>query len=295
MNVFNRRVVRMHRDRAATQFAEHDFLFREIAERLLERLNDVTRRFPRALDIGGRTGLVSELIGARGDVEYLVCCELSERMVQQAVHTNPAASHAWAVADEETLPFAAQSFDLVTSNLSLHWVNDLPGALSQIRAALRPDGLLIASMLGGETLRELRSALSEAEIAVEGGLSPRISPFADIRDVGALLQRAGFALPVVDMETITVSYGDPMKLLADLRGMGETNAVIERRLSTMRRETLMRAMQIYQDKYADAEGRMPATFQILYLSGWAPAPGQQQPMKPGTADRSFSEIFGNDE
>lgn len=281
MTIFNRQVVRQHRTRAAPMFAEHDFLFREVAERLLERLDDVTRSFPLALDLGARGGLIGDMLGQRGGVETLISCALALADGKELS----------VCADDELLPFADHAFDLVLSNLSLHWINDLPGALSQVRRCLKPDGLMIASMFGGDTLKELRSVLNEAEIAVEGGLSPRISPFADIRDVGGLLQRAGFALPVVDAETITVSYGDPLKLLKDLRGMGETNAVAQRRLSFTRRETLMRAMGLYQEQFGDDQGRIPATFQVLHLSGWAPAPTQQKPMKPGSGVRSLTDEF----
>lgn len=281
MTVFNRRVVHRHRERALATFGEHDFLFREVADRLLERLDDVTRSFPKALDHGARGDLIPEMIGKRGGIETLIRCgstlmETGENTVR---------------ADDELPPFADGAFDLVISNLCLHWINDLPGTLSQIRRILKPDGLMIGAMFGGETLKELRTALNEAEISVEGGLSPRVSPFADIRDIGSLMQRAGFALPVVDAETIAVSYGDPFKLLKDLRGMGETNAVMERRLNFTRRETLMQAMAIYRDKFGDSDGRVPATFQVLFLSGWAPAPTQQQPMKPGSGETSLTDVF----
>jgi NADH dehydrogenase [ubiquinone] 1 alpha subcomplex assembly factor 5 len=281
MAIFNRRIVRLHRDRAAPHFAEHDFLFREVADRLLERLDDVTRTFPVVLNLDARGDLVGEILGQRGGTEILISC------AQSLAKRKPPS----VCADEELLPFADHVFDLVVSNLSLHWINDLPGALLQIRRCLKPDGLMIGTMFGGETLKELRSVLSEAEIVVEGGLSPRVSPFADIRDMGGLLQRAGFTLPVVDAETITVSYGDPLKLLKDLRGMGETNAVSERRSSFTRRDTLMLAMDLYRKQFGDDEGRVPATFQVLYLSGWSPAPTQQKPMKPGSGMRSLTDEF----
>lgn len=284
MTVFNRSIVRQHRDRASSKISEHDFLLREVGERLLERLDDTVRKFPVALDIGARSGILAELIAGRGGIEHLFACELSEPMAQQHKGTI-------CVADEEILPFADTSFHLVLSNLCLHWVNDLPGALVQIRQTLKPDGLLLATMFGGETLFELRSVLMDAEIAIEGGISPRVSPFADIRDIGSLMQRAGFALPVLDSETITVHYSDPLKLLYDLRGMGETNAVFEKRKTVMRRETIMHAMQLYRDRFTDDEGRVPATFQILNLSGWAPAPDQPKPLRPGTAQQSLTDVL----
>ncbi len=185
--------------------------------------------------------------------------------------------------DEESLPFAPATFDLIISCLSLHWVNDLPGALIQARRCLKPDGLFLAAMFGRDTLVELRRALIEAELAESGGAGPRISPFTDVRDAGALLQRAGFALPVVDMDAITVSYRSALDLMRDLRGMGEANAAVERRRSFTRRSTILRAAAIYADQHADSSHRIPATFQVLTLTGWAPDPAQQKPLRPGSA------------
>ncbi len=287
MTVFNRRAVRRHRDRAAANLAPHDFLFAETAERLVDRLDDVKRAFPLALDAGCHGGELSRALQGRGGVETLVAADLSPNMAKLAGQTGAPTL----AADEEALPFAAASFDLVLSNLSLHWVNDLPGALVQIRQALKPDGLVLASMLGGATLHELRAALYEAEIEIEGGLSPRFSPLADVRDLGNLLQRAGFALPVADFETITVSYENPLKLLRDLRGMGETNANSERRVNFSRRATLFKAMEIYMDRFAGPDGRLPATFEVITLTAWAPAPDQPQPMAPGSGATPLGEAI----
>jgi SAM-dependent methyltransferase len=197
--------------------------------------------------------------------------------------------------DEEALPFSPASFDLVVSALSLHWVNDLPGALVQIRAALEPDGLFLAALLGGDTLRELRLALLEAESAIEGGASPRVSPFADLRDAAGLLQRAGFALPVADSDTLTVTWADPLALMRELRGMGETNAVAARRKEVARRETLFAASARYQAQFGTTDGRIPASFQVIYLAGWAPDASQQQPLRPGSAASRLAEALGTRE
>jgi SAM-dependent methyltransferase len=286
MNVFDRRIVRLHRDRVAGGLAENDFLLQEVGERLADRLDDVKRGFPLALDLGCHTGELGRLLGGRGGVESMVHCDLSQAMATRAPGLRLAA-------DEEALPFGEGTFDLVTSLLSLHWVNDLPGALTQIRLALKPDGLFLAAMLGGETLKELRQALAEAEIAVEGGLSPRVSPFAGVRDAGGLLQRAGFALPVVDTETLTVVYSDPLKLIADLRAMGEANAIIERRRGLTRRATLLEAAERYRKAFADAEGRVPATFQVIYLTGWSPHDSQPKPLRPGSAKASLADALGD--
>jgi SAM-dependent methyltransferase len=284
--VFDRATVRRRRERAAAGFAAHDFLFREVAERLADRLDDVRRRFPQALDLGCRGGVLARSLAGRGGIETLVAADLSERMARQA-------GGQAVVADAERLPFAEASFDLVVSVLDLHWVNDLPGALIQIRRALKPDGLFLAALFGLETLRELRQALLEAEIAAEGGASPRVSPFVDLGDAGALLQRAGFALPVADAETVTVTYADALALMRDLRAMAESNAVAARRRSFSRRATLFGAASLYRERFARPDGRLPATFQIVTLTGWGPHPDQQRPLRPGSAAARLAEALGS--
>lgn len=287
---FDRKSVRAHRDRAAENIGEHDFLLGEVAARLSERLDDIKRDFACVLDLGCHGGALGEMLAGRDGIETLVQCDLSPAMVRRAAVKNRGFALSLA-ADEEFLPFADGSFDSVLSNLSLHWVNDLPGALAQIRRALKPDGLFLASMLGGETLGELRRALAEAEIAEEDGLSPRISPMAEVRDLGGLLLRAGFALPVADTDTLTVMYEEPMKLMADLHAMGETNAATESRKGFTRRGTLMAAAARYAELFADDSGRVPATFEIITLTGWAPDPSQQQPLAPGSAEARLADAL----
>jgi SAM-dependent methyltransferase len=291
MNLFDRRLLRRRRDRAAANLAAHDFLFAEVAERLTERLDDVTRKFPRALDLGCHGGALARVLGRRGGVETLVQCDLSPAMARAAASSGRPSL----AADEEALPFAPRSFDLVMSVLSLHWVNDLPGALIQIRQALKPDGLFLGALLGGETLAELRAALMEAELAEEAGASPRISPFAEVRDAGALLQRAGFALPVADVDTIPVTYPDALALMRDLRGMGESNALVERRRTPMRRATLARTAAIYAEKFGQADGRVPATFQVITLTAWAPHPCQPKALAPGSARSRLADALDAEE
>lgn len=289
MTVFDRTLVRRHRDRAAPRFNDgHDFLFAEIGERLADRLDDVRREFPLALDLGCRTGGLGRLLAGRKGIRTVVSCDLSEAMVRRA--GSPAV-----VADAEFLPFRDDGFDLIVSNLDLHWVNDLPGALLQLRRALKPDGLFLAAMLGGDTLTELRRCLMEAELTVTGGASPRVSPFADVRDTGALLQRAGFTLPVVDADTLTVTYSDALRLMHDLRGMAETNAVLARLRAPTRRAVLMTAAQRYAELFAEPDGRIPATFQVLYLVGWAPHESQPQALKPGSAQTRLAEALKTEE
>lgn len=286
--VFDPRLVRAHRDRAAAGLAQHDFLFREVADRLADRLLDVTRRFPLALDIGCHGGLFAEVAGRRGGIETLICCDTSPAMAMFGGGLT-------AAAEPDALPFAEGRFDLVVSNMSLHWVNDLPGALVQIRRVLKPDGLFLAALPGGGTLGELRAALTEAELELTGGAHPRVAPFVDIRDAGALLQRAGFALPVVDGDTITVRYENALRLMADLRGMGEANAMLAMPHGFTRRRVLLRAAEIYQVRHAGPDSRIPATFQIVYLTGWAPDPSQQKPARPGSATARLADALDVEE
>ena len=197
-------------------------------------------------------------------------------------------------ADEEYLPYLPGSLDLVLSNLSLHWVNDLPGCLAQIKHCLKPDGLFLSALFGGETLHELRTCLMEAEMTVRGGASPRISPFVEVRDAGSLLQRAGFALPVVDIDRITVTYENAFKLLAELKGMGEANILRKRSRSLTTARIMMECAKLYQEKFADARGRITVTFDIVYLMGWSPHESQQKPLKPGQGKVSMTDFFGED-
>ncbi len=275
--VFDRRAVRLHRDRAAATVGQVADVLAECAERLLDRLDDTTRTFSRALDVGGR-GVVAPLLRARG-IE-VVSCDLSARMA--AVNGGPCVA-----ADEEWLPFAPGSFDLVVASLSLHWVNDLPGALIQLRQALVPDGLLLASLPALGTLGELRAALTQAEAELMGGASPRISPFPELRDLAALLQRAGFALPVADAEEISLRYADPFGLLRDLRAGGEGNAVALRDRRAPARALFPAALSATPQQ----EGRMLATLRLASMTAWAPGPQQPQPLKPGTGRISLSDAL----
>ncbi len=291
IDVFDRALLRRRRERAAADLRGHDFLFVEAAERLADRLDDVTRKFPLALDLGCHDGTLARVLAGRGGVETLVQCDLAPAMARAAA-SNGAPTLA---VDEEALPFARASFDLVVSVLGLHWVNDLPGALIQIRHVLKPDGLFLGALLGGETLTELRLALMEAELAEEGGASPRVAPFAELRDTGGLLQRAGFALPVADADRLTVSYPDALALMRELRAMGESNVLIERRRGFTRRATLARAAAIYAEKFADSDGRVRASFEIVTLTGWAPHPCQPQALKPGSATTRLADALGTEE
>jgi SAM-dependent methyltransferase len=288
MQVFDRALHARRRARAAANFENHDFLIRHVADEFSGRLAAVKRDFPLALDLGSHGRALRLLDLAPGKIGRIVSADLAPAMLAGGRGLRVAA-------DEERLPFRDGTFDLVASLLSLHWVNDLPGALIQIRRALRPDGLFIAALFGGETLTELRQSLGEAEIALEGGLSPRVSPFADLRDMGALMQRTGFALPVVDTDRVTVRYDNALKLMAELRGMGETNALFERRRTPLRRATLLRAADIYREKFGQAGGRIPATFEIVTVTGWSPHESQQKPLAPGSATARLADALGTSE
>jgi SAM-dependent methyltransferase len=287
IEVFDLRAVRLHRARAARS-GTADFLAAEAADRLADRLEDVSRRFPHALDLGSGSGALAGTLRGRGGIEWIVAADSALDFARKAAGPR-------LVAEAETLPFAPASFDLVLSNLALHWTNDLPGALLQLRRVLRPDGLLLATLWGGETLHELRRVMIEAELAEEGGASPRVSPFADLRDLGGLLQRAGFALPVVDGDLIEVTYPDATALMRDLRAMGESNAVLERRRGFTRRATLARAVALYAEIFGRADGRIPATFQLVTLTAWAPHESQPKALRPGSAAHRLAEALGTSE
>ncbi|MCX7324681.1 MAG: methyltransferase domain-containing protein [Hyphomicrobiales bacterium] len=279
VELFDRRLVRARLQRA-TRAGFADFLLRRAAEDLDDRLGAITRPFPVALDLGTATDAAIDVLRRRAGTDRAIWAAPADVSPQASL-----------VADEERLPFAEQSLNLVTSLLALQSVNDLPGTLVQIRRSLKPDGLFIGCLLGGATLKELRQALVQAESERDGGVSPRVAPFADMRDLGGLLQRAGFALPVTDIEAVTVRYGHPLSLLADLRAMGLTNALRARRRTPLRRATLMRALEIYAAAFADPDGKVRASFEMIWLSGWAPHESQQQPLRPGSAKARLADAL----
>jgi len=265
--LFDRALLRARQSRAL-RGGPATFLLDRVAEDLQERLRAVLREFKNAADIGTSGDQVRNALAGR--VDQLARVDLPDL-------------------ESEPLALRPESIELAVSALALQFVNDLPGALAQIRRALKPDGLLLAAMTGGDTLTELRQSFAAAEAELEGGVSPRVAPFADLRDVGALLQRAGFALPVTDVDRIVVRYDSAFALMVDLRRMGATNVLVERRRTPTRRATLSRMAQIYAERFADADGRLRATFDVIWLSGWAPHASQPQPLKPGSAKASLAE------
>ncbi|AIJ57755.1 methyltransferase domain-containing protein [Brucella abortus] len=271
--------------RRAFQRAEPgaDFLLRRVADDLEERLGAVERRFPVAVDLAGHTGAAAAAIAQTGKADYVLRIERDTEFLQGPF---PAI-----VGDEEALPLKLGSADLIVSLMALHATNDTPGAMVQIARALKPDGLFLAALSGSGTLGELRESLLQAEIELTGGASPRVMPFADVRDVGSLLQRAGFALPVTDVENITVRYDSLFNLMADLRAMGMQNILHSRSRKPVSKRLFLRAAEIYAERFSDPDGRIRATFSIIWLSGWAPHESQQKPLKPGSAKASLAEAL----
>jgi SAM-dependent methyltransferase len=265
--LFDRALLRVRQRRAAKMGAV-PFLLDRVAEDMAERLQAVLRVFQHAADIGTPGDQVR--VALAGHVAELSPIDLP-------------------IDESEALGLLPESIDLAVSGLAFQFVNDLPGVLAQIRRALKPDGLLLAATIGGETLTELRQAFAAAESELEGGMSPRVAPFADLRDAGALLQRAGFAVPVTDVDRVVVRYGDAFALMHDLRRMGAANILAERRRTPLRRATLLRMAQIYHERFTDPDGRIRATFDIVWLSGWAPHESQQKPLQPGSAKASLEE------
>ena len=275
---FDRALHRRRLDRAARSFGGFGFLKTRAAEDAVDRLEAILRHFDVAVDLGARDGAFARALAqspAASKVGLLVETDLSIPMLAGRDTLRIAA-------DEEALPFAEGSLDLVVSRLALHWTNDVVGALVQIRRALKPDGLFIGALLGGATLTELRQVLLEAEVQVAGGAAPRVSPFADASDAAGLLQRAGFALPVADVDRVTVRYPHLFALLADLRAMGETHAPADRERRPLRRAVLQRAAELYADRFSGPDGKIVATFEILTLTGWAPHERQQKPLPRGS-------------
>lgn len=313
--LFNRALHRLRLRRAAAGLGAHDFLLARVAADMAERLAFIQRQFPVVAEIGGRTAHLTDALSTTpslGVKTHLLLTPTpllplneppavspTDSAPTRAVGRPPPAGGSSSlsftlVADEEFLPLRSESLNLALCPLSLHAVNDLPGALIQIRRALKPDGLMIASLFGGETLTELRQALQLAEIEVSGGLTPRVAPFADVRDLGGLLQRAGFALPVTDTDKLVVRYAHPLKLLEELRGMGETNVLAEGQ-RPLSRAVLARFVEIYQERFSEPDGRVRATFEIHTATGWAPHASQQKPLQPGSAKKSLAEALKTQE
>jgi len=283
--IFDRARLAARRNRLAAKFADYDFLRQRVIDDLESRLDDTSRTFRRGLELGSAGGELSARLLASGKAASMLASDTAPAFVAAA----KARGLDTELADEEALPFPPASFDLILAPLTLHWTNDLPGVLMQVRRALQPDGLFAAALFGAGTLSELRSVLTEAESELTGGLAPRLSPLPGLRDMAGLLQRAGFALPVADRDTVTVRYADPLRLLSDLKGMGERAAFARGAARPLPRRVLARAMDLYVERHAESDGRVPATFEIVHVLGWAPDPSQPKPLKPGSAKVSLAD------
>ena len=291
--IFNSTRWRQNRDRAAKSgFAQAAFLKELACTRLAERLDLVKRDFSDILDLGCHSGQMGAALPARFHQHplRLTQTDASDCFVQQAATANPFAQNSIVMTDE-LLPVEQASCDAVLSSLYLHWMNDLPGMFTQIRLALRPDGLFLAVLLGGRSLSELRGCLAAAETELCGGLSPRVTPMADIRDLGSLLQRAGFALPVADAEMLTITYPDMFRMMADLRAMGGQNCLVGRVGHFTSRAVFLRAAELYQQKYSDEAGHITASVELITLTGWAPDANQPKPLRPGSAAQRLADVL----
>lgn len=286
VEIFDLDLLARRLDRTAATAGAHDFLLQRVAEDFDERLRLIKREFQDVLSLGD--GLIIDRLSGAMKARSRLSAGLSADRLEQA-------DHAAVLLDREWLPFAPESFDLIVSGLALQLVNDLPGVMAQLARALKPDGLFLAALLGGETLKELREAWLVAESEVTGGASPRVAPFADVRELGALLQRAGLALPVADSDVVTVTYASPLNLMQELKGMGASNMLTARRRAPVTRGLIARVIEVYRERFGLGEGRIPATFEIITLTGWAPHESQQKPLKPGSAGQRLADALGTAE
>lgn len=310
--MFNRRSKWLQKERAAANpelSRETDYLKDEVAVRLTERILDIKRHFPKVLDVGANScNIARALVQPNPDpdpskpdsppistrITELVAAESSEALLYRDAKLDfndqlNITRHV--LEDEETLPYEPESFDLVMSNLSMHWINDLPGTLTQINNILKPDCPFIGAMLGGDTLFELRTSLQLAEQERRGGMSPRVSPLADVRDVGGLLQKAGFKMLTVDVDDIIVDYPDTFTLMQDLQAMGESNVILGREMGPISRDLLLANEAIYRELHGNEDGTLPATFRIIYMIGWHESPDQAKPLPRGSGDLNLKDIL----
>ncbi|MBT5187140.1 MAG: methyltransferase domain-containing protein [Kordiimonadaceae bacterium] len=281
VEIFNRPLIKKRRDRIASEFRKHDFINQEITNRLIDNVQDIKRNFNIILNMN----CDERSMHTHFENVFVINQDLSYKMVSRYEGLK-------IQADEELFPFQNQSLELILSCLNLHWVNDLPGALAQLLHGLKPDGLFLGALFGGETLTELRQSMLKADMDHRGGISPHISPFVDVRDAGSLMQRAGFTLPVVSTERITVTYSDAFALMKELKGMGENNALMKGYKALSSPKLMMKVAENYHLSFANEQGRIPVTFDIIYLQGWAPHESQQKPLKPGSGKMFLKDALG---
>ncbi|KAI7827910.1 S-adenosyl-L-methionine-dependent methyltransferase [Kickxella alabastrina] len=292
--VFDRNAKRMQKDRAAARGAdsrEVDYLKDEVASRVADRLLDIKRRYHTVVELGSGCGHV---VKALDDdmMDKLIMCDISPVALSRDADATYDIEVERRVMDEEALEFEPESLDAVVSSLAMHWVNDLPGMMIQVRKALVPDGVFIGAMFGGDSLFELRTSLQLADVERDGGIAARVSPLTDTRDVGNLLSRAGLTLSTVDVDNIVVNYPSMLHLISDINAMGEGNAVVQR-LPFIKRDTLLAASAIYKEMHGNEDGSIPATFQVIYMIGWKPDPSQPKPLPRGSGETSLGELFNS--
>nr|SVE75247.1 EOG090X09JT [Daphnia dolichocephala] len=296
MNVFDRYTKKLQRDHTAlnVDYEKYNYIKDEVGNRLSDRVYDINRKFKRVLDLGCGYGHVSRHL-TKDAVDELIMCDHSALVLEKAsTPEDSTVNYQKMVVDEEALPFEPEFFDLVISNLSLHWINRLPDTFSQIMKCLRPDGVFIGAIFGGDTLYELRGSLQLGETEREGGFAAHVSPFAAIRDIGGLLNGAGFTMLTIDTDEIRVGYPSMFELMSDLKGMGENNASWIRKLH-LHRDTMFASSAIYKELYGNGDGSIPATFQVIYMIGWKPDPSQPKPLERGTGDISIKDLYRLDE
>ena len=282
MKIFDRKILRNNRNKIADNWQNYNFIKQEAAFRIAELISDITKNFPRTLDIGCHKKELSASLQKTGKIETIISSDIAENM------------HPQIVCDEEFLPFKPDTFDLITSGLSLHHVNDLVGSLIQINNILKPDGFFAGLLFGTNTLKELRESITAASAKYNFPLSPRISPFLEIRDAGSLMQRSGFTLPVITSETILVKYDNPLKLMNDLRGMGESNILVQRSRNFMTKSHLSAIMDYYQSNFSGADNTIEASFEFITITGWKSHISQQKPAKRGSATVNLNKVFAKD-
>lgn len=290
--LINQAHVARQRDRAAYGFDDVDFLKTAVAERIMDRIDMIKRDIPHVLEAGCHTGSLTAKLLSHPKIKTVSAFDPSPKMAEITASRFGVEAIA---APFEDVPFEGQRFDAVVSAFALHWSNDLPGTLIQLARRLNPDGLLLVALAGGETLSALRNCLASAESEVSGGMSPRVLPMGDIRDMGGLISRAGLTMPVADSDTITVTYPHLFKLMGELRAMGEGNAMTDRLNHPTSRRVFLRAAELYQAQYGDAEGRLPVDFEIITLTGWSPDASQPKPLKPGSAETRLADALGTTE
>ena len=294
IQIFSKKKNQISRNRASTKYKKYDYLFNEVNYRLFDRLKFIKREFASTLEIGSRTGNTINLFNKKKDIKKIFISDISKEMLLIAKKRQTDKQKIFLILDEENLPFNNKQFNLVFSNLYLHWSNDLFKVLNEIYRTLKPDGLFLCSIFGSETLNELKYSLCSAEDKISKSISPRVSPFIRLQDAGVLLQKVGFQLPVIDKDNIKIFYDDIFFLMKDLKGMGESNSLIDRKKNFTTKKLFSVANEIYKKKFSKNK-KIYATFEILYFIGWSTHSSQQKPKRPGSAKKRLADVLSSKE